>query len=99
MSNPIHTCSAGNTRFTRANSQKGGINSHHKWVKPNLVLALIVFFISLSLSLTQITTTDLTIEGGIASRPLVGLFLFCRSKSTDSTDFFRPSQLERLSCD
>jgi hypothetical protein len=53
MSNPIHTCSAGNTRFTRANSQKGGINSHHKWVKPNLVLALIVFFISLSLSHTN----------------------------------------------
>jgi hypothetical protein len=51
MSNPIYTCSAGNARFTRAHSQKEcGINSHHKWVTPDLALALIVFFISLFLS-------------------------------------------------
>jgi len=44
----------GNTKFTRANPQKEcGTNSHHKWVTPNLALALIVFSLSLSLSLSQ----------------------------------------------
>jgi len=51
MSNPIHTCSAGNARFARANPQKEcGINSHHKWVTLNLALALNIFLTSLSLS-------------------------------------------------